>query len=78
MKRSGVKYTYICNMPIAADVLRTGIAYIMKRSSLCGRNEYRKTNKSVETNRPMKFFDLLVIPNGTKGRNNSKHLGIAE
>ena len=65
-------------MPTAADVLRTGIAYIIKRSSLCGRNEYRKTNKSVDTNRPMKFFSLLVIPNGTKGRKNSKHLGIAE
>ena len=51
---------------------------MIKRSSLCGRNEYKNTKKNVENRSPARFLSLENIPNGTNGRTKRRHLGMAE
>lgn len=40
------KYTYIREQPLAATIFKTGIVYIINRSSLCGRKEYKEIKPS--------------------------------
>lgn len=68
--------TYIREHILAATMLKTGKVYMIKRSSLCGRNEYKKIKPSAGKSSIRVLFS--ATPKGTNTMLHPKARGRAE
>jgi len=68
--------TYIREHTLAATMLKTGKVYMIKRNSLCGRNEYKKIKPNAGKSNIRVLFS--AAPKGTNTMLHPKARGRAE